>query len=150
MVPQSLLDQVNDPLIKKYGVCALNQEADDLRCQHDKQDVIMPDNSQIAGFRVGTVAAYPVKVRFTDLNDNIYTFVVNTKFAPCTDDMDTSQCPSNKAEIVDKQSCIVTDSKGEKHPKSDAWCQNANPNQQKEKQLTKNFISFPQPVDYMN
>lgn len=149
-VPQSLLDQVNDPLIKKYGVCALNQEADDLRCQQDKQDVIMPDNSQIAGFRVGTVAAYPVKVRFTDLNDNIYTFVVNTKFAPCTDDMDTSQCPSNKAEIVDKQSCIVTDSKGEKHPKSDAWCQNANPNQQKEKQLTKNFISFPQPVDYMN
>ncbi|WP_112219187.1 hypothetical protein [Legionella quinlivanii] len=149
-VPQSMLDQINTPLIKKYGVCVMNQDPDDLDCKKDKQDVTMPDNSQIAGFRVGTVADYPIKVRFTDLKDNVYTFVVNTKFAPCTDDMDPSQCPSNKSDIVNKQSCLVTDSKGQKHPKSNDWCQNANPNQQKEKQLTKNFISFPQPVDFMN
>lgn len=148
-VPQAQVEQVSKPLIKKYGVCVLNQDAADLNCEQNKQDVIMPDNSQIAGFRVGTVASYPIKVRFTDVNDNVYTFVVNTKFAPCTDNMDPSQCPTNKAEIVNKQSCIVIKSNGEKHPQSDNWCLNANPNQQKEKQLTKNFISFPQPVDYM-
>ncbi|MBN9228492.1 MULTISPECIES: hypothetical protein [Legionella] len=148
-VPQAQVEQVSKPLIKKYGVCVLNQDAADLGCEQNKQDVIMPDNSQIAGFRVGTVASYPIKVRFTDVNDNVYTFVVNTKFAPCTDNMDASQCPTNKAEIVNKQSCIVIKSNGEKHPQSDNWCLNANPNQQKEKQLTKNFISFPQPVDYM-
>lgn len=147
-VPPSMVDKVNTPLIKKYGVCVLNQDADDPNCQQDKQDVIMPTNSQIAGFRVGTVAAYPIKVRFTDLNDNEYASIVNEKFAPCTGD--PAQCPTNKAEIVNKQSCIVTNGKGEKHPKSDDWCQNANPNQQSEKQLTKNYISFPSPVDYMN
>jgi hypothetical protein len=149
-VPQSMVDQVSTPLIKKYGVCVLNQDPNDLNCEKDKQDVIMPTNSQIAGFRVGTVAAYPIKVRFTDLNDNEYTFVVNEKFAACTEGMDPSQCPTNRASIINKQTCIVTNSKGEKHPKSDNWCQNANPNQQREKQLTKNYLSFPQPVDYMN
>lgn len=149
-VPQSMTEQVSSPLIKKYGVCVFNKEPDDLNCEQVKQDVIMPDNSQIAGFRVGTVASYPIKVRFTDLKDNVYTFVVNTKFASCPDNVDPSQCPTNKAEIVNKQTCLVTNSKGDKHPKSNDWCQNANPNQQKEKQLTKNFISFPQPVDFMN
>ncbi|HHL3493928.1 TPA: hypothetical protein ACQ53F_002790 [Legionella pneumophila] len=147
-VPQSMVDKVNTPLIKKYGVCVLDQEIDDRNCQQDKQDVIMPVNSQIAGFRIGTVSTYPIKVRFTDLNDNEYEFIVNEKFDPCTGE--PSQCPANKAEIVNKQSCIVTNSKGDKHPKSDDWCQNANPNQQNEKQLTKNYISFPSPVDYMN
>jgi hypothetical protein len=149
-VPQSMVDQVSTPLIKKYGVCVFNQDPNDLNCEKDKQDVIMPTNSQIAGFRVGTVASYPIKVRFTDLKDNEYTFTVNEKFAACTEGMDPSQCPTNKASIINKQSCIVTTSKGEKHPKSDNWCQNANPNQQREKQLTKNYLSFPQPVDYMN
>lgn len=136
-VPQSMVDKVNTPLIKKYGVCVLDQEIDDRNCQQDKQDVIMPVNSQIAGFRIGTVSTYPIKVRFTDLNDNEYEFIVNEKFDPCTGE--PSQCPANKAEIVNKQSCIVTNSKGDKHPKSDDWCQNANPNQQNEKQLTKNY-----------
>lgn len=149
-VPLSMVDKVNTPLIKKYGVCVMNQDGNDPNCQQDKQDVIMPRNSQIAGFRVGTVTSYPIKVRFTDLNDNEYTFIVNEKFAPCKEGTDPSQCPTNKAEIVNKQSCIVTNSKGEKHPKSDDWCQNANPNQQNEKQLTKNYISYPSPVDYMN
>lgn len=148
-VPQSMEGRVNTPLIKRYGVCALNQDAGDPDCQQDRQDVVMPDNSQIAGFRVGTVAAYPVKVRFTDLNDNVYTIPVNVEFAPCTDDLDPSQCPTNRAQIVDKPSCSVVDAKGQTHPKSSDWCQNANPNQQREKQLTKNYLSYPQPVDYM-
>lgn len=148
-VPTSMVNEASTPLIKKYGVCVLHHDDTDMNCQQDKQDVIMPDNSQIAGFRIGTVTSYPIKVRFTDLNDNVYSFIVNTKFAPCKDDTNTSECPTNKSEIVNKQSCEVTDSKGIKHSKSDEWCQNANPNQQKEKQLTKNFISFPQPVDYM-
>lgn len=148
-VPQPLSEQVSKPLIKKYGVCVFNQDPNNLNCQQVQQEVIMPTNSQIAGFRVGTVASYPIKVRFTDLNDNVYTFVVNAKFAPCTDGMDPAQCPTNRAEIVDKQSCIVNKSNGAKHPKSANWCANANPNQQREKQLTKNYLSFPQPVNYM-
>ena len=148
-VPESMVDRVNTPLIKKYGVCALNQDATDPDCQADKQDVIMPGNSQIAGFRVGTVASYPIRVRFTDLDDNVYSIRVNSKFAACPADVDPSQCPLNRATIVDKSSCLVTDSQGAKHPKSDDWCQNANPNQQREKQLTKNYLSFPQPVGFI-
>ncbi len=148
-VPEALVGHANEPLIKKYGVCVLNQDDGDPDCQKDKQDVVMPDNSQIAGFRVGTVAAYPIKVRFTDLDDNVYSLRVNTKFAPCTEDMDVTQCPANKMGIVEKASCLVTNGSGQKHPKSDDWCKNANPNQQREKQLTKNYLSFPDPVDYM-
>lgn len=148
-VPKSMEGKVNKPLIKKYGVCALNQEVSNANCEQVNQNVIMPENSQIAGFRVGTVPSYPIKVRFTDLNDNVYTFVVNSKFAPCEENQDTSRCPTNKQDIINKQTCLVTKSNGETHPKSSEWCQNANPNQQKEKQLTKNFLSFPAPVDYM-
>lgn len=148
-VPKSMLNEASTPLIKKYGVCVMKQDPKDMDCEQDKQDVIMPDNSQIAGFRVGTVASYPIKVRFTDLNDNVYTFVVEEKFAACKDDMDPSQCPTNKSAIVNKQLCQVTDKSGQKHPKSNDWCVNANPNQQKEKQVTKNFISYPKPVDFM-
>lgn len=148
-VPQSMVTQANVALIKKYGICVLNQDPSDPECQRDKQDVIMPTDSQIAGFRVGTVAAYPIRVRFTDLRDNQYSFIVGSKFAPCGGDMDSSQCPTNRADIFDRTRCTVTTSRGEKHPKSDDWCQNANPNQQREGQLTKNYLSFPQPVDYM-
>lgn len=148
-VPAAMLDRANTPLIKKYGVCVLNQDPNDLNCEANKQDVVMPDNSQIAGFRVGTVAKYPIKVRFTDLNDNVYSIQVNTKFAPCPDDMDASLCPTNRVGIIDQASCLVTNGSGDKHLKSNDWCLNANPNQQKEKQLTKNYISFPQPVDFM-
>ena len=148
-VPKSMTDSLNKPLIKKYGVCALNQEADDLDCQIDKQDIAMPENVQIPGFRVGTVAAYPIMVRFTDLNDNVYALRINTQFDECPNDIDPSLCPANKSGIVDKQSCRVTKSNGDTHAKSHDWCLNANPNQQKEKQLTKNYLSFPQPVDFM-
>ncbi|RUR10296.1 hypothetical protein ELY15_08260 [Legionella sp. km772] len=149
-VPQSQINEQNKPLIKKYGVCVFNQDPNDPNCLKNKQDVIMPANSQIAGFRVGTVASYPIKVRFTDLNDNQYSFEVNSKFAACPSNMDPSQCPTNKAEILNKESCEVLTSNGTKHPKSNQWCQSANPNQQKDQQLTKNFISFAQPVDFLN
>lgn len=145
-VPKSMVDKASTPLIKKYGVCILKDANDDSPCGQDKQDVIMPDNSQIAGFRIGTVASYPIKVSFTDLDDNVYTFKVFEPFDAC--DVDPSQCPKNKSDIVKKESCLVVDKNGVKHEKSDDWCTNANPNQQKEKQVTKNFISFPKPVDY--
>ncbi|WP_353194352.1 hypothetical protein [Pusillimonas noertemannii] len=139
----------NEPLIKKYGVCVLNHDAKNLKCEADKQDVDMPDNSQIAGFRVGTVASYPIQVRFTDLDDNVYSLRVNTKFAPCPEDMAESQCPINRTGLVDKTNCVVTDSSGAKHPKSDNWCGGADPNQKREKQLTKNYLSFPDPVNFL-
>jgi hypothetical protein len=146
-VPQSMSNSPNTPLIKKYGVCVLDQDASDLNCEKDKQDVTMPVNSQVAGFRVGSVAAYPIKVRFTDLNDNVYIFVVNEQFAPCTDGMNS--CPTNKAEIIKNLSCSVADKQGKAHPQSSNWCVGANPNQQGKNQMTKNYLSFPQPVDLM-
>lgn len=148
-VPPSMVNQANVALIKKYGVCVLNQDPGDPNCDSDKQDVTMPANSQIAGFKVGTVSAYPARVRFTDLRDNQYTFVVGEKFATCAVGTDPSLCPTNRAQIFDRQNCTVTTSRGDKHPKSDDWCQNANPNQQRDGQLTKNYLSFPPPVDYM-
>ncbi|WP_442593718.1 hypothetical protein ACSBPU_20460 [Parapusillimonas sp. JC17] len=146
-VPESKIGHEGEPLIKKYGVCVFNQDPDDLNCEKDKQDVIMPTHSQIAGFRVGTVASYPIKVRFTDAADNLYTIRVNEKFAECNDG--DTVCPKNKTSIVDKASCVVVNSRGEKHDKSDGWCGPANPNQQKEKQLTKNHLSFPKPVEFL-
>ncbi len=148
-VPPSKVENINEALLKKYGVCAYQQDADDPDCTLNKQDVLMPENIQISGFRVGTVPSYPIRVRFTDMADNQYSIKVNTKFSPCTEDMNPSQCPANKSGLVDKTSCLVTTPSGEKHPKSDDWCSNANPNQQREKQLTKNYLSFPKPVDYM-
>ena len=147
-VPQSMANKINTPLLKKYGVCIFKQKTDP-QCKTVIQNVVMPPNSQIAGFRIGNVASYPIKVAFTDANDNVYTFVVNTKFAACPDSVDPSTCPTNKSKIINKTTCIVKNKSNQKHPKSDAWCQNANPNQSREQQVTKNYISFPQPVDYM-
>lgn len=140
------------PLIKKYGVCAFNQDASDPNCTADKQDVTMPANSKIAGFRVGSVPSYPVKVRFTDMKDNLYTFQVVEKFAACAAGASGDDCPSNKAAIQAGVSCSVTKSDGTVHPKSKTWCDGANPNQSrdlKDPQVTKNFLSFPVPVDYL-
>ena len=148
-VPPPPIVDASTPLIKKYGVCALNQDAVDPNCSKDKQDVTMPTNSQIAGFRVGTVPSYPIKVRFTDMNDNMYSIVVNEEFAACPEGMDSANCPTNKASIKNNMACSVTKKDGSVHPKSGDWCVNANPNQQREKQLTKNYLSFPVPVDFM-
>lgn len=140
------------PLIKKYGVCALNQDADDPNCNADKQDVTMPTNTRIAGFRVGSVPSYPVKVRFTDMKDNVYTLQVVEKFAACAAGAAPAQCPSNKAAIKAGVSCSVVRNDGTTHPKSGTWCDGADPNQNsdpKDPQVTKNYLNFPVPVDYL-
>lgn len=155
--PTGFETKLNKPVIKRYGVCSLNRQAGDPQCENPAQDVTMPDNSQILGFRVGTVKSgaqdgYPLVVRFTDLDDNVYTFRVNQKFAVCPSNVDTGKCPTNRDQIVDKSACIVTDASGNLHPKSTQWCGGANPNQQreaKEAQVVKNYISFPVPVKYL-
>ncbi|MFT0534372.1 hypothetical protein ACMHYJ_16300 [Castellaniella hirudinis] len=147
-VPKSKEGRGSEPLLKRYGVCVFNQDPNDPDCTLDKQDMEMPAHSQVAGFRVGTVSAYPIRVRFTDMEDNQYSIKVNTRFSPCTEDMDIKQCPANGLGIVDKTACLVTTPTGEKHPNSDDWCVNANPNQQREKQLTKNYLSYPKPVGF--
>ena len=155
--PKALGKQLDRPLIKGYGVCVVNRQPSDPQCTHPQQGVVMPGNSQIGGFRVGTVKSgnqegYPMVVRFTDLDDNVYTFRVNQKFAVCPADAQTSACPTNRDQIVDKTTCTVTDTSGKLHSKSNQWCDGANPNQQreaKEAQVVKNFISFPVPVNYL-
>ena len=139
----------NQPLIKKYGVCALNADASDPNCDKDKQDVTMPGDSQIVGFRVGTMPSYPMKVRFTDMDDNVYTVLVQEKFAACSGPL--ANCPSNRAQIVDKSACSVVTPQGEKHAKSDMWCVSANPNQGRDhdEAVIKNFLSYAVPVQYL-
>lgn len=141
----------NAALIKKYGVCVLNQDKTDMNCNDIKQGVTMPVNSKILGFRVGTVNSYPIKVRFTDFKDNVYTFDINNQFADCPTGTPLPQCPINRADIKINldMSCSVVNSTGIKHIKSKEWCDNANPNQQRDKQLTKNYLSFPMPVDFL-
>lgn len=148
-VPELLATQQNIPLLKTYGICALNTDAADPNCNVDKQDVTMPDNSQISGFRVGTVPSYPAKVRFTDAEDNVYTVLVKEKFAKCTGEL--KDCPSNRASITDNSACSVITPQGDKHPKSDTWCANANPNQARDhdQAVVKNHLSYPSPVKYL-
>jgi len=131
----------NKPLLNKYGACSLGQDASDPDCDKVKQDVIMPDNNRIVGFRVGTMPSYPMKVRFTDAQDNVYTLLVKEKFATCTGPL--PDCPSN--------ACSVMTPEGAKHPKSDTWCVGANPNQSRENDeaAIKNHLSFPVPVQYL-
>ncbi len=139
----------NKPLLKKYGVCSMGQEAGDLNCEKDKQDVAMPDGRKIVGFRVGTMPSYPMKVRFTDAQDNVYTLLIKEKFAACTGAL--ANCPSNKAAIVDKSACSVITPQGQKHANSERWCNGANPNQSRENDeaAIKNHLSYPVPVKYL-
>ena len=104
---------------------------------------------QVGGFRVGTVASYPLKVRFTDMDDNVYTVFVREKFAKCTGPL--SACPANRAQIVDKAACSVITPQGTKHPQSDTWCDNANPNQARDNDqaVVKNHLSYPKPVKWL-
>ena len=148
-VPAVLDGKQSTPMIKKYGVCAIGADAADPNCEQNKQDVFMPSNSQISGFRVGTVPSYPIKVRFTDMEDNIYTVLVKEKFAKCTGALNT--CPSNRDTIVDKAACSVMTPQGQKHPKSDTWCSAVNPNQQRENEqaVIKNYLSYQEPVKYL-
>lgn len=149
-VPKYLEKQITVPLIKKYGVCAFNQDANDKNCEKDKQDVIMPVNNQIAGFRVGTVPSYPIKVRFTDLDSNLYTFVVKEKFAVCPLGSTCATNPSNWNALKANFDCSVLTKDGAKHGKSDQWCGSFNPNQantEKQLQTVANTASFAHPVD---
>lgn len=151
-IPQSLVGS-HEQLLKKYGVCAMGQDPDDPNCDKDKQDVSMPVSSQIAGFRVGTVPSYPIKVRFTDEKDNVYTLVVNKEYPVCTDPVQCLKNDGEKKAIYDKALCSVVDKRGQAHSRSSAWCVGGDPNQHKDQandpQLTKNFLNFPVPVDYL-
>lgn len=134
-----------EPLIKEYGVCLI---IDDKDCD-DFKLVLMPTNSQIAGFRVGTVASYPIQVRFTDVDNNVYTFRVKRKFTACLPTDTPETCNDNNKDVIDKAQCSVVGGNGEVHAKSAQWCETANPNQakdEKDQHLTKNFISFGVPV----
>jgi hypothetical protein len=149
-VPQAIDGKLNVQMLKKYGVCSLGADPADPNCDKDKQDIVMPVNRQVGGFRVGTVASYPLKVRFTDMQDNVYTVFVREKFAKCTGEL--KDCPSNRAQIVDKAACSVITPQGAKHPQSDKWCDGANPNQARENDqaVVKNHLSYPVPVDYLD
>ena len=149
-VPLEIVGKLNIQMLKKYGVCSLGADPADPNCDQDKQDMVMPEGRQVVGFRVGTVASYPLKVRFTDMKDNVYTVLVKEKFAKCTGLL--KDCPSNRAQIVDKAACSVITPQGAKHPQSDNWCDNANPNQSRENDqaVVKNHLSYPKPVDYLN
>ena len=148
-VPLEIDGKLNIQMIKKYGVCSLGAEPADPNCEQNKQDMIMPVGRLVSGFRVGTVASYPLKVRFTDMEDNVYTVLVREKFAKCTGPL--SACPSNRAQIVDKAACSVITPQGTKHPQSDTWCANANPNQARdnEQAVVKNHLSYPKPVKWL-
>ena len=151
-IPQGLVGS-HDPLLKKYGVCALGQDPGDPNCDKDKQDVSMPVSGQISGFRVGTVPSYPIRVRFTDAKDNVYALVVSKPYPVCAD---LTQCLKDEAArkaVYDPALCSVVDKQGQAHPKSATWCASGDPNQQKgdqptDEQLTKNFLNFMVPVDY--
>ena len=91
----------------------------------------------------------PIQVRFTDLNDNLYSFAVEEAFAACPEATSPSLCPTHRAAVLKSPSCRLTGKGGELHPRSSDWCLNANPNQQREKQLTTNGLSVPQPADFM-
>lgn len=148
-VDPDLLAKPTVPIIKKYGVCVIGNGEN---CDDVKQDVNMPSNTQIPGFRVGTVASYPIKVRFTDLDDNVYTFEVKRKFTECPVDMKFKDCDENNKDVVDKSRCFVVTSNGTPHAKSKQWCDGAVPNQakdNKDQHLTKNFISFGVPANYL-
>ena len=149
-VPPSLKNDQVTPLIKKYGVCVLNEPgSNDPTCQKDKQDVTMPTTSLIAGFRVGSVSGYPIKVRFTDTQDNLYTFNVNAQFVRnCANGICPSGPPANAAQVFDPASCSITTPSGQKHPQSDGWC-HPTPYQQpaKAEQVTQFALLFNPPVD---
>jgi hypothetical protein len=138
-IPQSLVGS-HDPLLKKYGVCALGQDPGDPNCVKDKQDVSMPVSGQISGFRVGTVPSYPIRIRFTDAKDNVYSLVVSKQYPVCAD---PTQCLKDEAvrkSVYDPALCSVVDKQGQAHPESSTWCASGDPNQ--DKQLTKNFLNF--------
>lgn len=150
----------NETMIKFYGVCVINEDPDDPDCLNAFQAVTQPQGRRIPAFRVGTVKQYPIRVTFTDLNDNVYSIRVEQPFEECKPVKEGVNCvPPNASVLFDrsninaetsKVSCIVRKGHlGEVHPKSKQWCDGADPNQSKDKQLTKSYLSFPPLVDYL-
>lgn len=118
-VPQSVAG-TNKPFIKSYGVCVYNDAKSN--CGTVKQDMTMPQVEQVTGFRVGTVASYPVRVSFTDVKDNVYSFDVGAQFI-CPQGTDPKDCPTNKSAVYNPATCSVTDSHGVPIPGADtSWC----------------------------
>lgn len=145
----------NQPMIKKYGVCVINTQdplAANANCDTINQDVAIPQLNTINGFRVGTVSSYPIRVAFTDVKDNVYTFTVNQQFVcPASETDPVANCPTNKDAIkalfAPNQACIVRDKDGNTSPNSAAWCDGANPNSNRDPlsrdpQTVKNYLSF--------
>jgi hypothetical protein len=95
------------------------------------------------------VPSYPIKVRFTDLDDNRYTVFVKEPFAKCTGAL--ANCPDNREQIVDKTQCRVLKPNGDKHPKSDTWCNAVNPYQKRENDqaVVKSDLIYQDPVNYL-
>ena len=81
------------------------------------------------------------------MNDNEYFVVIREPFAACPAGTASNLCRINKGSLV--QSCSVVRKDGSQHPKSSDWCLGADPNQQRDKQLTFNYLSYPSPVDLM-
>lgn len=154
-VPSSVAN-TDTALIRKYGVCAFGREAGDLQCAQDKQDVFMPEYRQIPGFRVGTVPSYPVKVRFTDMHDNVYTFEVKARFPLCNFSQNEDTCYPDKTQLFDASACKVVDKNGATHAKSNDWCGSADLHAKREArdnnssggQITRNYIAFAPPMDF--
>lgn len=138
-------------MITKYGVCVVGADAADPNCTQDKEDVTMP-TIRIPGFRVGTVASYPIVVRFTDLKGNRYIVPVTQPFQTCKLDS-TGVChPANAAALVDQANCKVLTPSNTVHADSTRWCTGVDPNETapvNQPQLIQNYLSFPVPVDYL-
>ena len=113
------------------------------------KDVAMPTRTRISGFRIGSVPSYPVQVHFTDLDDNLYTFVINKPFPACKD---TSCIPMKDTDVADLRKgleCKVLDRNKVEAAKGKTWCDGFDPNQSRPEELTKNFASFPSPVRFL-
>ncbi|TAN09157.1 MAG: hypothetical protein EPN34_15120 [Burkholderiaceae bacterium] len=133
------------PYLKSYGVCVYN--AAKSNCDTVKQDMTLSQAEQISGFRVGTVASYPIRVSLTDVDNNVYSFDVTSSFS-CKVGPGDQPCQPEKSSIV--SNCTVTGANISPSSSAD-WCRGANPNSaqdqtSKDPQTVKNFLSFGPPL----
>jgi hypothetical protein len=140
------------PYLKSYGVCVYNSAKSN--CGTVAQDMAIDQSEQVSGFRVGTVTSYPIRVSFTDVENNVYSFDVSgdpndpSKAFSCTTGPGDQPCEPAKTSIV--SNCIVTGS-NITPDMSAGWCRGANPNSaqdstSKDPQTVKNFLSFGPPL----
>lgn len=93
----------------------MGKESGDPECLKDKEDVDIPDVGLIPGFRVGAVEDYPLKVRLTDMDDNVYTIPMKEKFAEY---LKNANYPTNRSGIVDIVGCSVMAREKQVHSRS--------------------------------